>query len=136
MTVAAFRPVTDAVIAALEAAPNLPAVGDGKTPANPGQTYIVVHPVGGMLTGPSGDPHADGRPEIQVSSWGQVRAQAEETRDRARAVLLTYGVLQVDGQDASWVELLSSSEARRDDTTGSPALWHAADVFRIHTTPS
>jgi hypothetical protein len=135
VTVAAVRPVTDAIIALLDAADGVPAVGDGRTPDGAGQTYIVVQPVGGILTGPSGDPFADGRPEVQLTSWGLHRRMAEETRDRVRAALLVYGALTVDGYDASWVELLGSTGVRRDDTTGSPSLWQAVDTFRIHTTP-
>lgn len=134
MTVPASRPLYDRIIEVLQAADGLPEVGDGQAPDGGGQTWIVVHPQTERIDGPLGDHQADAALELQLSCWGAHRRMAQETRDRARPVLLDSAGLSIASRRVLLVSLLPGPTLR-DDSTGSPSLWHAVDRYRLTTSP-
>jgi hypothetical protein len=138
------RAVTDAIITVLTNAGLR--VGDGEKPANSGwagtagqstfRAYVVVHPVGafdidGTLDGPSDDVW----PLMQITSFGAVRAQCEETADDAREALLATPAAVVGGRSvARWRIDLVGVVTRTDDV--QPPIYMAPDRYTVFTTPS
>lgn len=135
MTLPASRLIYDQVLAALQAVAILPPVGDGRRPDVAGSAWIVLHPRDETLDGPLGDQYADATIELQLSCWGQHRRQAQETRDRARTVMTDRSALSAGQRVVIGVELIPGPTTR-DDTTGSPSLWQAVDIYRLNTSPT
>lgn len=134
-SVLSSRPLYDRIVAVLEAADGLPAVGDGVAPDSAGQTWIVVHPLPETIDGTLGAPHQDATVEVQVSAWGAHRRMAQETRDRVRPVLLDTAALSTDDRRVLLVSL-QPGPTMPDHSTGSPSLWHAVDTYRLTTSPA
>ena len=136
-------PETDAIIAALSAAPIL--TGDGIRPAgggfpadDPSQPFVpyavVFQSITSLIDGPLDDPNADVVAEYQVTSIGVTRASASFIADKAKATLLNTP-LTVPGRTVQLVEWVLGRPAERDDDV-TPPLFYAIDIYSISTSPA
>lgn len=141
MSTVAHAPVLDAVIALLEAqlGDTLP-VGDGEPPANKPMPYAVVLELPGTTSGGLLDqPDADHRVEFQVTSVGQVRAQAAGGADLVRKALCSWTAgspshpLVVSGLRCGPVVSLGVGPAMREGS-GVGAVWNVPERFSVLVT--
>lgn len=132
MTVATNRPLSQAVLTALQSA--WARVGDGVAPADTTTPYAVLYRAGsGALDGPMSNQHADGSPLLQLTCVGSTAEQAEWLADKLRPTLLARPT--VTGQRVMQVSLETSQPVRRDDSS-APAVFYAVDQARFFTTPA
>lgn len=140
MSVHRGRKVTDAVIAALDAAGLT--VGDGQKPDSAGwnaartrfEPYVVVHGLpGGTTDGPLDDADADAEPLYQITAHGASRAQAEWCADEARTVMLA-AAFTISGRTVAQVSIDMLGGCRRVDDL-QPPQWQAVDRYRVLTVP-
>ncbi len=136
MNVHVGRVLTDAIIAALEAAGLN--VGDAVRPDDATATagYVVVYGLGGGTTdGPVGNPEDDAAALYQLTSVGHDRKQAEWVADKARQVLLAATLTLTGGRKVLRVGVDMLGGVIRDDDV-APPIWYSPDRYRIFTTPS
>lgn len=136
LTIPNQRPVTDAVIALIEA--------DGRTVVDNhaedwdavGLPYVVVQGFPGRHGDPDdgslGDPFASGYYTYGIRSVGRDRVAAEYLADRVRSLLLDQS-LTVTGTTVDLIQPDTLGTANADDSV-KPAVHVVADVFRIWTT--
>lgn len=136
MTIAPSDPVTTAVLAALDAASLI--VGDAEVPDPIVYPYSVVYGGGEAgLDGPLGDPKADGKAVVQVTSVGRSREGAGAQREAVKAVVLDRHQLDVAERRVVQVELVTSRPITRDDELGeAQSEFYGVDVFHISTSPT
>lgn len=142
MPVAAARPHTDAVVAALEAAALL--VGRGQQPAGsgwqgePGQSehvgYVVVYPSPGLTDGNIADPHEYLDYTVQATCVAATQEGAEAVMDLVKSALVGAR-LAVAGRSSYPVYLLLDLPVRRDDQIAPPVHYSVAQ-FRVRTQPA
>lgn len=142
MTWVSGRVLTDAIIAALAAAPC--DVGDGEKPTGAGwqgvpdqsqfAPYLVLHPVsGGTTDGTLAASDDDAASLYQLTAVGATREQAEWAADEGRDVMLGVAIT-VSGRSVAQVRVDMLGGARRDDTV-QPSVWMAVDRYRVVSTP-
>lgn len=132
--VAQARPVTNGVLAALEAATEHP-VGDHTAPAVTTGPYTILYSIpGGALDGSFGAPHEMGVFRYQVDSHNRARDGAEWLADENRAALLERG-FAIAGWRAFQVDIIPGGPVNegRDDTN-ELALWVVRDDVTVHVT--
>lgn len=127
--VAQARPVTDGVLAALDAATAHP-VGDHTAPAVTSGPYTILYSIpGGSFDGSMGGPHEMAVFRYQVDSHNRSRDGAEWLADRNRTALLT-GDFTVDGWRIMYVDITPGSPMNegRDDENELPLFVIRDDV--------
>lgn len=143
VTVYQSRPITDAVLASLNAGGIL--VGDGVKPVGGGWSgtagastfvpYIVLYsmPVG-TIDGPLMDPQADVEARYSINAVGMSRKQTDTLADKARIVMLSTAV-NVTGRTVLRIAWLTQVGIGRDDES-DPPIWVAADRYAAMSTPT
>ncbi len=127
------RPVVDAAIAAAATA-GFP-VGDGQAPAGAVPPYAVVFALDDSDSdGPIDDWEADAVHQIQVTSVGETREQAQGVADEIRKKM-TPPNMTVTGRRVLWVQVAVGGGVERDDDT-KPPLFYAVDLYEVATTPA
>jgi len=129
--VAALRPHTVAVQAALEAAELV--VGLGAKPEGAGSKWVTLHPFGADEANSLSEPHGGLLYTVQVMSFGLGPEQAEWVADRARTTLLAG--ITVDGRTVLGVEHEPSPPLSRDDDV-QPPVFFLSETYRFRTTPA
>lgn len=133
----------NAVISALTTAGLL--VGDAEKPVGggwqgtPGQStfrgYVDVWPIqGGWVDGSLADPNGDVQPDMQLTSVGATRAQAQTIARNARDALLA-ATFALTGRTVQLIRFDFPGGVARDDDA-QPPVFYVPDRFRIFTTPT
>ena len=128
------RELVDAVLTVL-AGTGFNFYDDGDIPATPSFPYGVVYSVGELeaRSGPMSGPNEDGTWEIQVTSVGETREQAQGLGDLVRSTV-TRTALSVSGRQVNWVDPSHEGGDRDDDR--NPSLFYSIDVLAVGTTPA
>lgn len=124
----------DAMLAAVTAAAAGFAVGDAVKPDGTALPYAVVYPLGSPTFDGSlavSDLDDDAWPTTQVTFVGVSRQQVDGLRDRVRALLGTYVV--VEGRRVGPIRLHDERPIERDDDV-TPPLLYAVDRYRPFST--
>jgi hypothetical protein len=142
VTVAAARPHTDGVEAALEAAGLL--VGRGRQPAGSGWqgqegasdflAYVVLYPSPGATDGNVADPHEYLDYSFQTTCVAASQEGAEAVADLVKTALVGQTVT-VTGRACYPVYAVADPPVRRDDTV-TPPLHISTPVFRFRSQPA
>ena len=136
-TVVEQDPVVAAVITTIDTLSF--SVGDGEAPENPSPAfpYSVVYSLDDELrTGPMSDGQADVIHNIQVTTVGETREQAQKLVDKIRIKLLETPIpLTIASRSVQLVDLADGGIVERDETE-QPRLFYAVDVWAITTTPA
>lgn len=130
LTVPTSRPVTAALLQALDDADLTAAEGTGEGLTAP---YSVLYPSSPDLDGPIGDKYADAEHTVMVHHIGTGPEQAEWLADQVAAALLP-GVA-VPGRDLLYVTREDSQPVQRDEDV-KPPLYYVVDTYVVATTPA
>lgn len=143
-TAVPLDPVAKAAITTLTAALTV-SVGDQQTPANPSPEfpYAVVYLIPDAdRSGPMNDGQADVTHNIQVTSVGVTREQAQSLADDVNVAMRDETAppnpvsnLVIAGRDVELVEIVLDGSVERDDSF-QPPVFYAVQIFDIMTTPS
>jgi hypothetical protein len=129
------RAVTDAVAALLTAAGLT--VGRGQAPPGNPPYVLLWGGWGAPGEGTAAAPSADGSWVRQITSVGIGPEQAEWLNDRVLTALLGATPPLGSGRALMCpIQLDSSGDVQRDDTTAGAPLWYVPTRVRIDTTPA
>lgn len=130
------RELTDAVIAALEAAGLI--VGDGVKPdgVQPDRGYCIVYPLtGGQMDGSMWNIHEDASVPIQVTAQGHTRRECEWVVDEVRAVMLGGFAPALTDRKVIHVSQDFAGGVIRDDDVQKP-MWYSPERYEVRTSRS
>ena len=137
-TIVLKGPVTEATLVTLNSALSFD-VGDNQAPPDPRTPpfpYAVVHTLDDELrTGPMNDGQADVIHNIQVTTVGQTRDQAQRLSDMALAAMRADDALTIPGRLVLLVEEAEGGGVTRDDEF-QPPYFYGITIFAIMTTPA
>lgn len=104
----------------------------GQSPFKP---YLILHYMGGDLTGTVSNPNDDLTSLWQVTAVGGTAEQCTEADDLARAALLAVDAVEVVNRAVDRMQVEALSEIRPDRTV-SPQVWISTPVYRLDTSPN
>lgn len=136
------RPLTEAIVAAINAAGLLAEAGQapagagwqGSAAASTFVPYVAVYPMSGSLDGAIDYGQEDATKFVQLTCVGATVAQAEWASDVARVALLSTAPT-VTGRSVALVVIDQLGSCTRDDAI-QPPLWYVADRYSVTTTPA
>ena len=137
-TVVPTGPVTDAVLVTLRGALAFD-VGDNQAPPEPRSPsfpYATVYSLDDAdRSGPYNDGQSDVVHNIQVTTVGETRDQAQRLLDFAKSAMRADAAIVVASRRVLLVEEVQGGGVERDDAK-QPPYFYGISIFDITTTPA